>query len=110
MKRKEKSLKEQAMELKGVVNSIIWDYSLPLNTSEFKTLYNIVNYMDQFILNCFDDNGKLIHKKWIQKKLITCVVFLGASSHIELQRVMKLVIDLENNIYLEEVPTQDERD
>ena len=108
VKHKEKNLKETAMELKGAVNSIIWDYSLPLNTVEFKTLYNLVYYIDQFILNCFDEKGKLIHKKWIQKKLIASVVFLGSSSHIELQRVMRLVIDLENKIYLEEVPTQNE--
>lgn len=110
LKSREKDLKETAMDLKGDVNAIIWDYSLPLNEVEFKTLYNLVHYIDTFILECFDENGKLAHKKWIQKKLIASVIYLGSSKHTELHRIMGKVVDLENKIYLEEVQTHGKED
>lgn len=98
------------MDLKGDVNHLIWDYSLVYNMLEFKTLYNLVHYIDTFILNCFDKDGNLINKKWIQKKLIASVIYLGTSNHIEFQRLMTKVINLENMIYEEEIKANGNKD
>lgn len=100
---KEKSLKEFATELKGEVNAIIWDWGINVTEVEFKTLYNLVYYLDVFLLECLDKDGNLINKIWIQKKLIMCVILLGSSKRAELRRVMDKVVDLENMIYLEKI-------
>ena len=105
VKSKKQKIKALAMDLKGDVNHLIWDYSLVYNMTEFKTLYNLVHYIDTFILNCFDRDGNLINKKWIQRKLIASVIYLGSSNHIEFHRLMTKVIELENMIYEEEIKT-----
>lgn len=105
VKQKDISLQELACNIKGDANSLLWDYSIPFNEFEFKLLFNLVHYMDTFLLKCINKEGKLCNKKWIQKKLITVVIYLGASKHTVLHRLMRKVIDLENLIYLEEVAT-----
>lgn len=103
MRQKKNNLKELAMDLKGDVNNLIWDYDFHVTMVEFTALYNLVHYMDVFILECFDDNGNLTNKKWIQKKLMTTVIYLGTSNKKELHRIMDKVIKLEDNIYSTEV-------
>ena len=92
-----------ATDLKGAANSIIWDWGLPVSEIEFKTLYNLVYYMDTFLTKCLDSEGRLINKIWIQKKLLSCVIILGTSKRPEIINIMKKTIDLENEVYLEEV-------
>lgn len=110
MRHRELGLKECATDLKGDVNSIIWDWSIQLTEVEFKVLYNLVHYIDTFLLECFDEKGKLSNKLWIQKKLIESVIYLGSSERPELHRIMDKVINLENLIYLEEIPANGNKD
>lgn len=91
--------REVATDLKADVNAILWDYALPVTEIEFKTLYNLVHYIDTFLIRCLDSEGRLINKLWIQKKLMTCVIFLGASKRAELQRVLSKVLAFENMIF-----------
>ena len=99
MKSRVMGYREVATDLKADVNAIIWDWSIPVAEVEFKTLYNLVHYLDTFLLRCLDRDGNLTNKLWIQKKLMMCVVFLGASKRPELQRVLTKVLHLENLIY-----------
>ena len=103
MKNKVMNYREVAMDLKADVNSLIWDWSLPVNEVEFKTLYNLVYYLDTFLLRCLDDKGNLTNKLWIQKKLMMCVVFLGSTKRHELQRILAKVIAFEDLIYRGEI-------
>lgn len=103
MKNKVIRYREIATDLKADVNSIIWDWSLPVTELEFKTLYNLVYYIDTFLLRCLDRNGNLTNKLWIQKKLMTCIVFLGASKRPELQRILEKILLFEEMIYNGEI-------
>ena len=107
---KSKSIRDMAVELKGAANAIIWDWGLPVSEVEFKTLYNLVYYMDVLLTKCLDSKGRLINKIWIQKKLLSCVIILGTSRRKEILNIMKKTIDLENEVYLEDVYNDEDSD
>ena len=99
MKHRVISYREVATDLKADTNAIIWDWSIPVTELEFKTLYNLVHYLDTFILNCLDKDGKLTNKRWIQKKLAISVIFLNTTKRPEIQRVLAKLLAFERLIY-----------
>lgn len=110
MKNKVMSYREVATDLKADVNALLWDWSLPVTEVEFKTLYNLVHYVDTFLLRCLDEKGNLTNKLWIQKKLMSCIIFLGSSKRAEIQRVLSKVLAFENLIYMGEINAKRKKD
>lgn len=96
-KKKNLTVREACMALKGAANSFLQDFSKSATPTELLTLNALISYIDKFILNGMDGD-KVVHKIWISARLLEVYVILKVSNTQEIKLIVKLIKSLQDLI------------